>query len=92
MQGWKRLSLTAASLSALAAPGALSAQATTPSVPTREEVLREELDQRLREGDSALDLDGTFQRAPCPLAAEQFADISLTLTNARFNGTERVEP
>ena len=82
--------LQAVSLAALLTPVAASAQPTTPSVPTREEVLREELDERLRDADDALDLSSAMQRAPCPLAAEQFADISLTLSQARFRGVERV--
>lgn len=88
---FRRLS-GAVSLAALAWPALAQAQTTTPSVPTREEVRRDELDRQLREADSGLDVSGAFQRAPCPLAAQQFAGIKLTLAEARFTGAERIEP
>ncbi|GMM92831.1 ShlB/FhaC/HecB family hemolysin secretion/activation protein [Qipengyuania sp. MTN3-11] len=92
MIGFRHLFAGAVSLAALVAPLALSAQTTTPGVPTREEVLREELNRQLRESQSPLDLDGAFQRAPCPLAGDQFADIALTLAESRFAGAENIEP
>ncbi len=77
---------------ALTLPAIVSAQATSPQVPTREEVLRGEVDDQLREDAAAFDLEGAFERAPCPLSGAQFADITLTLASARFAGTEALEP
>lgn len=92
---WRR-SLHGVALAALlTCSGSLAAQGTNPpsqSTPTREEVLRGELDRQLRAGTSAVDVSAAFERAPCPLADERFADIKLTLTDVRFGGAEAVEP
>mgnify|MGYP000330098016 CR=1 FL=1 len=82
------LLLAAGALSAL--PAAVVAQ--TAPAPTREEVLRQELDRQLREGSEAIDASAAFARAPCPLADAKFADIRLTLSAVNFTGTEGVEP
>lgn len=80
--------LAASALGAL--PGAVSAQ--TVPAPTREEVLRQEIDRKLREGSEAIDASAAFARAPCPLADPKFADIRLTLASVAFSGAEGVEP
>lgn len=90
----KRLRLAAAPASALALlcwPFALSAQSAVQPSPTREEVLRQEIDRQLREGSEAIDASAAFARAPCPLADAKFATIKLTLTSATFSGIEGVE-
>lgn len=71
-------------------PAVVSAQ--TVPAPTREEVLRQELDRQLRQGSEAIDASAAFARAPCPLADPKFADIRLTLSAVDFTGTEGVEP
>lgn len=60
--------------------------------PTREEVLRQEIDRQLREGSEVIDSSAAFARAPCPLADPKFAAIKLTLASVVFAGTEGVEP
>ncbi|TMM50519.1 ShlB/FhaC/HecB family hemolysin secretion/activation protein [Qipengyuania marisflavi] len=71
-----------------AAPAA--AQSVQP--PTREEVQREQLDQQLRAPAQPLSVEDGIERAPCPLADPQFADISFTFREARFSGLEAVDP
>lgn len=75
-----------------AAPLPLLAQATLPPAPTREEVLRQELDRQLREGSEAIDASAVLERAPCPLADPKFADIRLTLASVTFVGAENIAP
>lgn len=82
------LMLAASALGTL--PAAVSAQ--TVPAPTREEVLRQEIDRQLREGSEAIDASAAFARAPCPLADPKFAGIKLTLSAVTFTGTEGVEP
>lgn len=75
-------------LALLASPAA--AQTINPPAPTREEVLREEIDKQLREGSEAIDASAAFERAPCPLADARFADIRLTLASVVFAGAENI--
>ena len=74
---------------ALWSGGAL-AQAVTPT--TREEIQRDRLEQQLRTEGQAVSVQGDIERAPCPLADPQFADVSLTLTEARFSGLDAIDP
>ena len=91
----KRLRMLARGASTLvlaATPLAASAQSAFQPAPTREEVLRQEIDRQLREGSEAIDASAAFARSPCPLADPKFAAIKLTLTAVTFAGTEGVEP
>lgn len=87
-----RLIRSAGAVGLLCWPLALSAQAAIQPAPTREEVLRQEIDRKLREGSEAIDASAAFARAPCPLADAKFAAIKLTLTSVVFAGAEGVEP
>jgi hemolysin activation/secretion protein len=76
------------------ASGAI-AQTVAPPVsgpPTREELQRDQLEERLRTEGQSVSVDGALERAPCPLAAPQFADVKFTLTQAQFTGLEGVDP
>ena len=76
------------------ASGAI-AQTVAPPVsgpPTREELQRDQLEERLRTEGQSVSVDGALERAPCPLAAPQFADLKFTLTQAQFTGLEGVDP
>lgn len=75
-----------------AIPSAARAQSAIQPAPTREEVLRQEIDRQLREGSVAIDSSAAFARAPCPLADPKFADIRLTLSEVKFTGAENIEP
>lgn len=87
-----RLHRAVAMIAMGAVPAAALAQPAPPPAPTREEVLRRELDRQLRQGSEAVDASAAFARAPCPLADERFADIRLTLSSVVFTGAEGVEP
>lgn len=86
-----RALLTLAPLPLVALSGGALAQ-TQPPAPTREEVLRGELDRQLRQGSEAIDASDAYDRAPCPLADPKFADLRLTLTSVSFAGADTVEP
>jgi len=60
--------------------------------PTREEVRRDQLDDRLSKPGEGVTVDASLTRAPCPLADPQYADIRFTLSSASFSGVEEVEP
>lgn len=69
-------------------PAIAMAQASDVALPTREEIERGVVQGAIGDLDnSALDA-GDVERAPCPLAAPEFADISFTLSNVVFTGLE----
>ncbi|MDZ4308633.1 ShlB/FhaC/HecB family hemolysin secretion/activation protein [Allopontixanthobacter sp.] len=73
------------------ASGALAQTAPTPAAPpTREEIQRDRLEDRLRTEGQAVAVDGAIERAPCPLAAPEFAGLTFTFTQARFSGLEAI--
>ena len=76
-------------LTAVALPAAAHAQVTTG--PTREEINRDRLDERLRAPGQALAVEDGIERAPCPLANPQFADLRFTLQRAEFSGLEAID-
>ncbi len=73
--GWVFL-LSAASASAQVTP------------PNRTELVPPSL--RQAERPTTLTIDGGFERAPCALDREEYADIKLTVSGAEFQGVERV--
>lgn len=83
-------------LAGLLGGGLLAAMPATaqnlPSAPTREEILRGTLDQPDPQAGRALAVDGGIERAPCPLAAPEFADIRFTLNRVDFNNLQVVDP
>ena len=91
-QHLRHLVRTASAIALGALPAMASAQSALQPAPTREEVLRQEIDRQLRQGSEAIDTSAAFARAPCPLADPKFADIKLTLSAVAFTGTEGVEP
>lgn len=60
--------------------------------PTREEINRDRLDRQLRSEGQALAVDDGIERAPCPLANPQFAELRFTLQRAEFTGLEQLGP
>ena len=73
--------------------GALAQTAATPAPPpTREEIQRDRLEERLRTEGQRVAVESTVERAPCPLAAPEFADLTFTFSDARFSGLEAVDP
>lgn len=77
-------------LSAITLPTMASAQAL--GAPTREELQRQEVERTLRDDASNLSIESQIERAPCPLAAPQFADLRFTLKGARFEGLGDISP
>lgn len=70
-----------------------SALAQTVAAPlTREEIQRDQLEERLRTEGQSVTVDSALERAPCPLAASEFADLKFTLTQAQFTGLDAVDP
>lgn len=80
--------------STVLAGGALAqvAPPTSAAPPTREEIQRDQLEERLRTEGQSVAVDGALERAPCPLAAPEFADLKFTFTSAQFTGLEAVDP
>ena len=98
--GSRQAAITALALSAagITAP-ALAQQAPPPGSPasqtlpgqTREEINRIPTTPSTQ-GGPRLSIEGEIQRAPCPLADPRFADITVTLSGAEFNGLRVVSP
>lgn len=65
------------------------AQAVTPT--TREEIQRDRLENQLKTEGQSVTVEGAVERAPCPLAAPQFADLTFTLSAAQFNGLDAID-
>ncbi len=61
------------------------------SPPTREEVNRGQ-PATPAPAPSRLTIDGGIERAPCPLADPRFAGVTITLTQARFDGLKGADP
>lgn len=73
-----------------ASPAAL-AQA-TPQVPTREEIQRPPLPPAIQPNEQVVAVDGDIERAPCPLASPEFANIRFTLRAVEFSSVEGIDP
>ena len=83
----------AGTVMALVAPSAVIAQVSAPTPTTREELRRDQLDQRLRsDGDAVGVADDAIERAPCPLADPRFADLRFTFAGADFRGLGELDP
>lgn len=80
-----------AGLIAAALPTALFAQA-TPQIPTREEIQRPPLAPAVQPGERIVAVDDEIERAPCPLAAPEFANIRFTLRAVEFSSVEGIDP
>lgn len=80
-----------AALAALLLPAVGHAQqVNVPSPPTREEIERP-VPQRQERG-ARLTVEGDIERSPCPLSDPAYANVRLTLTEARFNNLGPVAP
>ena len=82
----------AGAMLALAWIPAVQAQVTAPPPTTREELRREQLDQRLRSEGDAVGVDDAIERAPCPLADPRFADLRFKFAGADFRGLGELDP
>jgi len=74
---------------ALMVPGA--AQAQTTGAPTREELDRRSIEAQLRGDPDPVSIASEIERAPCPLAAPEFADLRFTFERAEFSGLDGID-
>lgn len=88
------LAMLALSATVLAAP-VLAQQAPPPGAvapgQTREEINRIPTAPSVQQP-SRLTVEGDIERSPCPLADPRFADITVTISGAEFNGLRVVSP
>nr|MBF6603044.1 hypothetical protein [Sphingorhabdus sp.] len=61
------------------------------AAPTREEIQRGLLGEAEKGQAQALTVEGGVERAPCPLASPEFADVKFTLRSVDFSGLEVVD-
>ena len=87
----RRVLTGSAGLIAAALPAAAFAQA-TPQIPTREEIQRPPIAPAVRPDEQVVAVDDEIERAPCPLAAPEFANIRFTLRAVEFSSVEGIDP
>ena len=79
-----------AGLMAAALPAAAWAQA-TPQIPTREEIQQPTLAPVTPPNEQVVSADDSIERAPCPLANPEFANVRLTLRAVEFSSVEGID-
>jgi len=91
---WKFAGFTALGV-ATVLPTSISAQG-QPGLgqiaPTREEIDRRSLEAELRGETNTVSVESEIERAPCPLAADQFADLNFTFSAPEFAGLGSINP
>ncbi|WP_447764569.1 POTRA domain-containing protein [Sphingopyxis panaciterrae] len=80
-----------AGLAAAMLPAAALAQA-TPQIPTREEIQQPTLPPATPPGEQIVTADDSIERAPCPLANPEFANVRITLRSVQFSAVEGIDP
>lgn len=83
--------ICAAGLIAAALPAAAWAQA-TPQIPTREEIQRPTLPPAVPPAERIVAADDSIERAPCPLADPQYANVRIALRQVQFSSVEGIDP
>ena len=58
---------------------------------TREEIQRDLLERQLRTETQAVVVDGAIERAPCPLASPEFAELTFVFQAADFSGLDAID-
>ncbi len=86
----RRALICSAGLAALSASFAAQAQI-APSVPTREEIQRPTLPPASPPGEQVVTADDNIERAPCPLASPEFANVRVTVRSVRFSEVEGID-
>lgn len=79
-----------AGFAAIALAGAAQAQI-APSVPTREEIQRPNLPPASPPGEQVVTADDAIERAPCPLANPEFANVRVTVRDVQFTQVEGID-
>lgn len=80
-----------AGLAAAVLPATALAQA-TPQIPTREEIQQPVLPPATPPGEQIVTADDNIERAPCPLANPEFANVRITLSRVQFSTVEGIDP
>ncbi|MBL8649641.1 MAG: ShlB/FhaC/HecB family hemolysin secretion/activation protein [Sphingopyxis sp.] len=75
-----------------ALPVAAAAQSATPQIPTREEIQRPALPEAPPPNEQIVSADDAIERAPCPLANPEFANVRITLRSVEFSSVEGIDP
>ena len=86
----RRALICSAGFAALSAPFAAEAQI-APPVPTREEIQRPTLPPASPPGEQVVTADDSIERAPCPLANPEFADVRITVRSVQFSPVEGID-
>ncbi len=86
----RRALACSAGLAALSLPLAAAAQ-TAPSVPTREEIQRPTLAPAAPPSEQVVTADDGIERAPCPLANPEFANVRVTVREVQFSPVEGID-
>ncbi|MBB6427334.1 ShlB/FhaC/HecB family hemolysin secretion/activation protein [Sphingopyxis sp. JAI128] len=86
----RRTAIRSAALVSAALPAAALAQA-TPQVPTREEIQQPVLAPVTQPNEQVVYADDSIERAPCPLANPEFANIRFTLRGVEFANVEGID-
>ncbi len=86
----KKLILFGTSAAALCFSAPALAQSSA-AAPTRDELQRGLIDETLKGRTQAVTVEGDIERAPCPLAGPEFADIKFTLNSVDFSGLSVVD-
>lgn len=68
------------------------AQVATPQIPTREEIQRPAPPPVPQANEQVVTADDAIERAPCPLANPEFANIRVTLRDVQFSSVEGIDP
>lgn len=85
-----RTLICSAGLAALTISFAAQAQI-APSVPTREEIQRPNLPPATPPGEQVVTTDDSIERAPCPLANPEFANVRVTVRDVQFSQVEGID-
>ena len=85
-----RLCGSAALIAAATLPSAALAQA-TPQIPTREEIQQPTLPPPAPPTEQVVTADDGIERAPCPLANPEFANVRITLRGVEFSSVEGID-
>lgn len=90
----RRLALWLTAATAVAAPLGASAQtAVPPAPPTREELQRPgRIEPAPEQRQPRVSVEDGIERAPCPLADQRFSQITVPVTDVRFDGLQVVAP
>jgi hemolysin activation/secretion protein len=71
---------------------ATAAAAQTPQIPTREQIQPPAIAPAAPPAEQIVSADDSIERAPCPLANPEFANVRITLRSVEFSTVEGIDP